>query len=145
MEGKYSSDSEGYERPLSLGFESNVEFFKLSFLERDMVSLGKQFHEILPLLWMKSGAVGKRPEVKDEEPIMLVLPKNHFAILVEEDAYAAFAKEVCKYDTIDTVYFVTNSEAAYHEMSADIGIKNTYQLYRDYIDNFVIGARRDRT
>ena len=145
MEGKYSSDNEGYERPLSLGFESNVEFFKLSFLERDMVSLGKQFHEILPLLWMKSGAVGKRPEVKDEEPIMLVLPKNHFAILVEEDAYAAFAKEVCKYDTIDTVYFVTNSEAAYHEMSADIGIKNTYQLYRDYIDNFVIGARRDRT
>lgn len=76
---------------------------------------------------------------------MLVLPQNHFAVLVDEAAYAAFAKEVRQHDSIDTVYFVTNSESAYHEMSADIGIRNTYQLYRDYIDNFVIGARRDRT
>lgn len=135
----------GSDIPMADGFAANCEFFKLGFMDRDMVSLGRQFREILPLLWMKSGAVGKRPETEDEEPIMLVLPENHFAVLVEESAYAAFAREVRKYDSIDTVYFVTNSESAYHEMSADIGIKNTYQLYRDYIDNFVIGARRDRT
>lgn len=135
----------GSDIPMADGFAANCEFFKLGFMDRDMVSLGRQFREILPLLWMKSGAVGKRPETEDEEPIMLVLPENHFAVLVEEAAYAAFAREVRKYDTINTVYFVTNSESAYHEMSADIGIKNTYQLYRDYIDNFVIGARRDRT
>lgn len=135
----------GSDIPMADGFAANCEFFKLGFMDKDMVSLGRQFREILPLLWMKSGAVGKRPETEDEEPIMLVLPENHFAVLVEEAAYAAFAREVRKYDTIDTVYFVTNSESAYHEMSADIGIKSTYQLYRDYIDNFVIGARRDRT
>jgi adenine-specific DNA-methyltransferase len=135
----------GSDRPMADGFPANCEYFKLGFLDRDMVSLGRQFQEILPLLWMKSGAIGKRPEIGEEEPVMLVLPENHFAVLVEETAYAAFAKEVRKYDTIDTVYFVTNSESAYHEMSADLGVNDTYQLYRDYIDNFMIGARRDRT
>jgi len=28
-------------------------------------------------------------------------------------------------------------------MTDGIKIKNTYQLYRDYIDNFVLGSRRD--
>lgn len=136
---------EQVKRPMKEGFAANCEYFKLGFLDRDMVSLGQQFREILPLLWMKSGAVGKRPEYTEEdEPLMLILPENHFAVLVEEDAYSTFAKEVRKYDTIDTIYFVTNSESAYHEMSEDIGCRDTYQLYRDYIDNFVIGARRDR-
>ena len=145
LPGRYAADDEGFEKPLADGFAANAEYFKLGFLDKDRVSLGRQFHEILPLLWLKSGAIGKRPELAgDEEPDMLVLPQNHFAILVEEAAYSAFAKKVAQYDTIDTIYFVTNSESAYQEMSADIGCENTYQLYRDYLDNFVIGARRDR-
>ena len=135
----------GSDLPMSEGFEANCEYFRLSFLDRDMVSLGRQFHEILPLLWMKAGALGKRPDYQgDEEPAMLVLPENHFAVLVDEACYAAFAKEVRQYSTIDTVYFITNSENAYHEMAQDLGIADSYQLYRNYLDNFMIGARRDR-
>ena len=94
---------------------------------------------------MKSGAIGKRPDYSgNKEPQMLVLPKNHFAVLVDESCYAAFAEEIRKHDTVDTVYFITNSESAYHEMSQDLGIADSYQLYRNYLDNFVIGARRDR-
>ena len=132
----------GSDIPMADGFKANCEYFKLGFLERNRVSLGAQFCEILPLLWLKSGAIGKRPEVT-EEPQMLVLPENRFAVLVEEAAFAEFAKQVAECGSIDTVYFVTNSEAAFHEMSANIGVKNTHQLYREYIDNFVIGARRD--
>ena len=141
VEGEYI----GSNRSISNGFAANCEFFKLDFLDKDMVSLGTQFKEILPLLWMKAGAIGKRPDIETDEPDMLVLPKNHFAVLVRESAYATFASEVRKYDSIDTVYFVTNSESAFHDMTADIGIDNTYQLYRDYIDNFVIGSRRTRS
>lgn len=141
VEGEYI----GSNRSISKGFAANCEFFKLDFLDKDMVSLGTQFKEILPLLWMKAGAIGKRPDIETDEPDMLVLPKNHFAVLVRESAYAIFASEVRKYDSIDTVYFVTNSESAFHDMTADIGIDNTYQLYRDYIDNFVIGSRRTRS
>lgn len=146
IEGNYFAfDEENNERPMAHGFESNCEYFRLGFLDKDMVSLGTQFKEILPLLWMKAGAIGKRPDIETEEPDMLVLPENHFAVLVRESAYAAFASEVRKQASIDTVYLVTNSESAFHEMTADIGIDNTYQLYRDYIDNFVIGSRRTRS
>ncbi len=146
IEGNYFAfDEENNERPMAQGFESNCEYFRLGFLDKDMVSLGAQFKEMLPLLWMKAGSIGKRPDIEADEPDMLVLPENHFAVLVRESAYAAFASEVKKQDSIDTVYFVTNSECAFHEMTADIGIDNTYQLYRDYIDNFVIGSRRARS
>jgi hypothetical protein len=30
-------------------------------------------------------------------------------------------------------------------MSAGVNAERTFQLYRDYIDNFVLGARRERT
>lgn len=135
---------EPYKRPMSDGFPANTEYFKLGFVDKDSVSLGRQFREIIPLLWMKSGAIGKRPEITtEEEPDMMILPENNFAILVDETKYAAFAEALVEHEGIDTIYFVTNSEVAFREMSADVQANNTYQLYRDYIENFVIGSRRD--
>jgi len=131
-------------RPMSEGFPANVEYFKLGFLDKNSVSLGRQFREILPLLWLKAGAIGKRPELDGEElPDMLILPQNSFAVLLDEDCYGKFTEALQEADSIGTVYFVTNSEEAFREMSDGIGIKRTYQLYRDYIDNFVIGSRRN--
>ncbi|ETA81013.1 site-specific DNA-methyltransferase [Youngiibacter fragilis] len=131
-------------RSMSDGFYANAEYFKLGFLDKNSVSLGKQFREILPLLWLKSGAIGQRPEITaDDEPEMLILPQNGFAILVDETKYAEFVDKLSEEDDITMVYFVTNSEAAFREMTAGIKANNTYQLYRDYIDNFVLGSRRD--
>lgn len=131
-------------RPMSGGFPTNTEYFKLGFLDKNSVSLGRQFFEILPLLWLKSGAIGRRPETStDVEPEMLMLPQNGFAVLLDETKYAEFTEKLSEEDNIKMVYFVTNSEAAFREMSAGIKITNTYQLYRDYIDNFVLGSRRD--
>lgn len=136
--------TEPLKRPMSEGFATNVEYFKLGFLDKNSVSLGQQFIEILPLLWLKAGAIGKRPELDGEElPDMLILPQNSFAVLLDEDCYGKFTEALQEADSIGTVYFVTNSEEAFREMSDGIGIKRTYQLYRDYIDNFVIGSRRN--
>lgn len=130
--------------PMSDGFASNCEYYKLTFLDRNMVSLGMQFREILPLLWLKSGAVGKRPELPSDEdlPEMMVLPENGFAILLEEECFAGFARRLAETSGIHIVYFVTDSEDAFREMSANVPARQTFQLYRDYIDNFVIGGRR---
>lgn len=134
----------GSEIPMSTGFASNVEYFKLGFLDRNRVSLGMQFREILPLLWLKTGAVGKRPELPEGEelPEMMVLPENGFAILLEEEFFSSFAKKLKTTEGIKAIFFVTDSEDAFREMTANIGINETYQLYRDYIENFVIGGRR---
>lgn len=140
IQGTYLSNN----KPMSEGFAANVEYFKLGFLDKNSVSLGQQFAEILPLLWLKAGAIGKRPELDSAElPNMLILPQNSFAVLLDEDCYGKFAEALLETKNIGTVYFVTNSEEAFREMSDGIGIEQTYQLYRDYIDNFVIGSRRN--
>ena len=136
--------TEPLKRPMSEGFAANVEYFKLGFLDKNSVSLGQQFSEILPLLWLKAGAIGKRPELDSAElPNMLILPQNSFAVLLDEDCYGKFAEALLETKNIGTVYLGTNSEEAFREMSDGIGIEQTYQLYRDYIDNFVIGSRRN--
>ena len=93
---------------------------------------------------MKAGAVGGRPTLdRDGEPDMMILPVNGFAILIDETKFAKFVDKLSEVRNIGTVYFVTNSEEAFREMSSRIKQSDTYQLYRDYIDNFVLGARRD--
>lgn len=74
---------------------------------------------------------------------MLILPQNGFAILIDETKYAEFAEKLSEEDSIRVIYFVTNSEEAFREMTSGVKANNTYQLYRDYIDNFVLGSRRD--
>ena len=49
------------------GFLSNAAFFKLSFLDKTSVALGRQFEKLIPVLWMKGGAIGKCPVMLDEE------------------------------------------------------------------------------
>ena len=122
------------------GFKTNAVFFKLGFLDKNEVSLGKQFKELLPVLWMKAGAIGKCPECLDEETQMLVLPQNRFAVLLDEKAYMEFIEELDKYPEIGTLFFVTDSESGYRDMITGFEDKDTYQLYRDYLDNFRINS-----
>lgn len=125
------------------GFSSNAAFFKLGFLNKNAVALGTQFKELLPVLWMKAGCVGPCPELKEGAlPGMLVLPENRFAVLLEEYQFAEFEHQLAESDNIDTVFIVTDSEAGYKDMIRHLNVKNTYQLYRDYLDNFRINVAR---
>ena len=122
------------------GFKANAAFFKLGFLDKNAVALGRQFKELLPVLWLKAGAHGPCPALEEaaEVPAMLVLPENHFAVLTDESQYEAFAAQVNGEDSITAVYIVTDSEPGYREMISGLHAEDTYQLYRDYLDNFRI-------
>lgn len=133
----------GSDLPMSDGFKANAAFFKLSFLDKTSVALGKQFTELLPVLWMKGGAIGRCPVLNTEElPPMLLIPENKMAVLIDETYYSEFDDEVCKHLEIQTVFIVTDSEAAYREMIRNYDGKDCYQLYRDYLDNFRINTGR---
>ena len=132
----------GSDKPMADGFKANAAFFKLGFLDKTSVALGRQFKEMLPTLWMKAGAIGECPVVTEDTPNMLVLPKNKFAVLTDERMYMEFIEELDKHPEIETVYIVTDSERAYRDMIAFMDGKNTYQLYRDYLDNFRINSVR---
>ena len=125
------------------GFKANAAFFKLGFLDKNAVALGRQFKELLPVLWMKTGCVGSCPKLEKEPlPSMLILPQNAFAVLIDENAFSDFMAKVNNEDRIKQVFIVTDSASGYREMVSHLSIQKSYQLYRDYLDNFRINTGR---
>lgn len=132
----------GSDIPMADGFKANAAFFKLGFLDKNAVALGRQFKEMLPTLWMKAGAHGACPDIGETVPEMLILPENRMAVLVDERAYMAFSEKLDEHTEIETVFIVTDSDGGYRDMISGLDVKDSYQLYRDYLDNFRINAVR---
>ena len=129
--------------PMADGFKTNAAYFKLGFLDKASIRIGRQFREMLPILWMKAGCFGPCPVLVDQKvPEYMVLPENRMAILNDNSCFKRFAEEVGNALEIETVYLVTDSDADYRSMSKGLNVKQTYQLYRDYLDNFRINSRR---
>lgn len=136
LEGKYIDTDIN----MADGFKTNAVFYHLGFLDKNAVALGRQFKELVPLLWMKAGAIGECPKLPLNQPLpkMMVCPENKFAVLIDELYYKEFVEELSKQNGIETVYIVTDSESGYREMAAHLKVKKSFQLYRDYLDNFRI-------
>lgn len=132
----------GSDIPMADGFKANAAFFKLGFLDKNAVALGRQFKEMLPTMWMKAGAHGACPALGETVPEMLILPENRMAVLVDERAYIAFSEKLDEHPEIETVFLVTDSDSGYRDMISGLDVKESYQLYRDYLDNFRINAVR---
>ena len=73
---------------------------------------------------------------------MLILPENKFAILINENAFAAFEEELAQYPEIQTVFLATDYDINYRSMVKNLNVQNTYQLYRDYLDHFRLNRGR---
>ena len=136
----------GSEPPMHMadGFKANAAFFKLGFLDPTAVSLGMRFSEMLPTLWLKTGAKGKCPELTGEQvPDMLILPENQFAVLINENTFADFAEKLAEHPEIQTVFLATDYEVNYQSMVKNLNVENAYQLYRDYLDHFRVNRGRN--
>lgn len=142
LKGNYLGGDPENPRAMSEGFPANAIYFKLGFLDKNEVELGRQFKKMLPLLWMKAGAHGPCPSIENEIPGMLVLPENRMAVLIQERFYMDFLEELEKQPEIRTVFIVTDSETGYRDMIDPLKDRETYQLYRDYLDNFRINSVR---
>ena len=54
-----------------------------------------------------------------------------------------FAEQLAQHPEIEVVYFVTDYESSFVAMTQALEGKKTYQLYRDYLDNFRINTGRN--
>lgn len=122
--------------PMKDGFKANATFFKLGFLDKRSVARGRQLQELLPILWMKAGAKGECPT--NVEGDYVIWPQNHIAILKKESCFRLFRNELVKHPEIEVVYIITDSQNAYLTMIDELREFKTYQLYRDYLENFRI-------
>lgn len=146
--------SEEEKRPMSAGFAANLEYFKLDFLDPERVSLRRAFREILPLLWLKAGAVGPRPELKrgEPEPALFAPEGCNFVVLLDETRMSRLLKSLVSRTGLSHVFIVTDADESFKSMAQDVrevtdkanpGLQ-VVQLYRDYLLNFMINQSQDR-
>ncbi len=130
-------------REMKEGFEENLEYFKLDFLDPEHVAYGDQFEAILPILWLMAGAIGERKTARGYS--QWFIPKHSpFAVLIDEDALSEFKRELKDRPDITHVFLVTDSEEAYRGMIADLpGTLQTRMLYKSYLDNFKINTEKN--
>lgn len=124
---------------MSDGFPANAYFYKLGYLDKNAVSLGRQFREMIPMLWLKAGGIGRCPDVEEnDDRDVLVFLENSFAILRKDYAFHDLLAALQSND-IRTVYIITDSIPKYQKVAAQLpayGVLHSYQLYRDYLNNF---------
>ncbi len=141
----------GSDIPMADGFNANAIFFKLGFLDKTSVQLGRQFKELIPLLWLKAGGWGKCPNDESLKqfisdgllPPYIIFPQNRFAVLIDENCFSEFEEKLSAQTEIQTAYLITNFENGFKAMTKSLKVKKTYQLYRDYLDNFRINVERN--
>ncbi|MCB9179073.1 MAG: site-specific DNA-methyltransferase [Flavobacteriales bacterium] len=141
LQGQYL-DIEGHPKQLrqSDGFEENMEYFHLEFLDPDEVARGDAFKAVLPILWLMAGAIGDRTDSKGTTT--WYLPKHSpFAVLIKEKDFASFKKALHERDGVNWVFLVTDSEESFGQMRRALGKRYTcVQLYKSYLENFRINA-----
>ena len=69
---------------------------------------------------------------------MLIPAANPFAVLVDETHFADFVAAISGRRDLTHLFLITDSEDAFREMAAQLAAPHVIQLYRDYLENFMI-------
>ena len=130
------------EFPMADGFAENAEFFTLTYEDPALVSLGRRFEAIAPLLWLRAGAVGERIDRVAEEG-WSIPPGAVYGVLFDTAAWWPFVSAAAKREVLTHAFVVTDSIVEYQQIVAklDPTIKTT-RLYADYLRSFAINTSR---
>lgn len=126
--------------PMADGFEENVEFFRLTYEDRDRVELGASFEAIAPLLWLRAGAQG--PRVNQVDPNGWALPKGgRYGVLFVADVWRQFIEALADRDDVTHAFIVTDSDAVFQQVVAELpaGVEPV-RLYGGYLTSFAINT-----
>lgn len=136
LEGDYLTG-----RHLQEGFEENLEYFRLAFLDPAQVARGDAFQAVLPILWMIAGCRGQREESKGSQAWFI--PKDSpFAVLIKEKEFRAFRNKLSERKDIRHVFLITDSEENFAAMRRALGRKlSCVQLYKSYLETFRLNTQ----
>jgi adenine-specific DNA-methyltransferase len=132
------------EFPMSYGLDENVEFFDLTYEDVALVSLGRRFEAIAPLLWLKAGSIGAR--IDSIEPRGWALPNNaSYGILFDTSTWPSLVRAVASREgtaiSLTHLFIVTDSGAEFRHVIGRLNTNlNVTQLYADYLRSFEINA-----
>ena len=127
------------EFPMADGFDENVDFFELSYLDQNEVSRGKAFEAIAPLLWMKAGADG--PMIAKVHKPFATPGGARYAVLFDITRWHELADAIRDREDLSNIFIVTDSQAQYQQVVAELPqTADVSMLYEDYLRNFEINV-----
>ena len=126
---------------LANGFDENIEYFRLDFLDPDEVARGDAFKAIVPILWMAAGCRGEPEDSKGSTP-WFIPQHSPFAVLIQEKHFRGFREKLAERKDIEWVFLITDSEENFGQMRRTLGRKfECVQLYKSYLENFRINTQ----
>src|SRR6266498_5834592 len=131
LAGKYPNG-----RDFRDGFDENIEYFRLDFVDPTLVERGDAFEGILPILWMIAGAIGER-ESRRGTTAWYIASHSPFAVLIRETKFSEFREALREPRDIACVFLITDSDDNFAAMRRDLGRHyRCIQLYKSYLENF---------
>jgi adenine-specific DNA-methyltransferase len=133
-------DGESYGEPVA----ANVEFFRLTYLDPNLVRRGREFESIARLLWLEAGARGDLIDTVPDEGWVLT---ETYGVLFTVDALAPFVEavaEAARSENPPSVAFIVTDSPTEYQTVVDrlpLGIE-TVRLYEDYLSSYTINIEK---
>ena len=121
------------------GFDENVEFFELIYLDPEDVELAIAFRGIAPLLWLRAGGrgpiIGSRLDAANRR-------KSHawtdnYGVLFNPDRWRTFVEK--RPESASVAFVVTDSQTTFAGIASELpGTLDVVRLYENYLTTFAI-------
>jgi adenine-specific DNA-methyltransferase len=124
---------------MSEGFEENVHFLELNYLDPELIELDTAFSSIAPLLWLRAGARG---QIVDEcldvagrrKPYIWT---DYYGVLFNPDRWRSFVEK--SRDVASAAFIVTDSQTTFAGIASELpGNMDVVRLYENYLSTFAI-------
>lgn len=128
------------EFPMADGFEENAAFFTLTYETPLSVRHNRAFERIAPMLWLRAGSTGRIIDDLDARGWDI---SQVYAVLENIDAADDFFDAMRGFDTVNTVFVITDNDAAFQMVCRELSSElHVVQLYESYLQNFEINQGR---
>jgi adenine-specific DNA-methyltransferase len=136
VKGEYTF---GDKFPMAEGFEENVEFFELTYLDAEAIELDIAFIGIAPLLWLRAGARG--PIIQESlDPSGRRKPHEWtigYGVLFNPDRWRGFVAK--RPESASAAFIVTDSQTTFAGIAMELpGALDLVRLYENYLTTFAI-------
>jgi len=127
------------EFPMAEGFDENIEFFELTYLDVEVVEIDIAFSAIAPLLWLRAGGRGA---IIDKNIDAAGRRKayewtDNYGVLFNPDRWRAFVQRLPA--SAKAAFIVTDSQATFAGVASELpGSLDVVRLYENYLTTFAI-------